>query len=286
MDLTPEVVFSLIQSGEEFPVDFDDAWRWTGYTQKKTALKKLRKHFDKGVDYIGDDSDESEDEVALPKGKASHGGHNRRVIFLSIECFKSFCMMAGTIKGKEVRRYFLNCERELKRLLEQERSRWQESTQKRLVEAMVSEEVVSRKPKFSDEFYELLYKKRGNGWENRDPKKNRPACVGTWTNWTVYDRLLGGTDPGGVKEALNEVNPRIDGRRKDRHHWHLKGLGEFHLSSQLLSSQLEVVKAVARLSPDGNWDKFMRNIQKACPNGEALQLNLLDMLEEIEPEAS
>ncbi|HEY9873597.1 MAG TPA: P63C domain-containing protein [Candidatus Obscuribacterales bacterium] len=281
MDLTPEVVFSLIQSGEEFPVDFDDAWRWTGYTQKKTALKKLRKHFDKGVDYIGDDSDESEDEVALPKGKASHGGHNRRVIFLSIECFKSFCMMAGTIKGKEVRRYFLNCERELKRLLEQERSRWQESTQKRLVEAMVSEEVVSRKPKFSDEFYELLYKKRGNGWENRDPKKNRPACVGTWTNWTVYDRLLGGTDPGGVKEALNEVNPRIDGRRKDRHHWHLKGLGEFHLSSQL-----EVVKAVARLSPDGNWDKFMRNIQKACPNGEALQLNLLDMLEEIEPEAS
>jgi hypothetical protein len=105
---------------------------------------------------------------------------------------------------------------------------------------MVSEEVVSRKRKFSDEFYELLYKKRGNGWENRDPKKNRPACVGTWTNWTVYDRLLGGTDPGGVKDALNEVNPRIDGRRKDRHHWHLKELGEFHLSSQL-----EVVKAVA-----------------------------------------
>jgi phage anti-repressor protein len=269
MDLTPEVVFSLIQSGEEFPVDFDDAWQWIQYSRKADAKEVLEANFDKGSDFYGE--------------FRKNGSRGRPVekIYLTIDCFKSFCMMAGTVKGKQVRRYFLDCESELKRLLEEERKRRQENTQRRLVSAMVSEEVVSRKAKFSDEFYELLYKKRGNGWENRDPKKNRPACVGTWTNWTVYDRLLGGTEPGGVKEALNEVNPRIDGRRKDRHHWHLKELGEFHLNSQL-----EVVKAVARLSPDGNWDKFMRNIQKACPNGEALQLNLLDMLEEMEPEAS
>jgi phage anti-repressor protein len=269
MDLTPEVVFSLIQSGEEFPVDFDDAWRWIEYTRKSDAKEVLEASFDKGSDFCGEFR------------KNGLRGRPIEKIYLSIDCFKSFCMMAGTAKGKQVRRYFLDCETRLKRLLEEERQRWQENTQKRLVSAMVSEKVVSRKPKFSDEFYELLYKKRGDGWEKRDPKKNRPACVGTWTNWTVYDRLLGGTEQGGVKEALNEVNPRIDGRRKDRHHWHLKELGEFHLSSQL-----EVVKAVARLSPDGNWDKFMRNIQKACPNGEALQLNLLDMLEEVEPEVS
>jgi hypothetical protein len=269
MDLTPEVVFSLIQSEEEFSVDFDDAWRWIGWGKKQDGKDVLLNNFDEEVDF-------------LRKGvKSPNGGRPSEWILLTVECFKSLAMMAGTAKGKQVRRYFLDCERELKRLIEEERKRRQGNTQRRLVSAMVSEEVVSRKPKFSDEFYELLYKKRGNGWENRDPKKNRPACVGTWTNWTVYDRLLGGTEPGGVKEALNEVNPRVDGRRKDRHHWHLKELGEFHLNSQL-----EVVKAVARLSPDGNWDKFMRNIQKACPNGEALQLNLLDMLEEMEPEAS
>ncbi|HEY9873603.1 MAG TPA: P63C domain-containing protein [Candidatus Obscuribacterales bacterium] len=272
MDLTPEVVFSLIQSGEEFPVDFDDAWRWIGYSTKGNAKAAFENAgLVEGIDF----------QVFMIFHKNSRGGRPTEKIKLTIDACKMFCMAAGTPKGREVRLYFLECERELKRLLQEESTRRQENTQKRLVSAMVSEEVVSRKPKFSDEFYELLYKKRGDGWEKRDPKKNRPACVGTWTNWTVYDRLLGGTDPGGVKEALNEVNPRIDGRRKDRHHWHLKGLGEFHLSSQL-----EVVKAVARLSPDGNWDKFMRNIQKACPNGEALQLNLLDMLEEIEPEAS
>lgn len=269
MDLTPEFVFSLIQSKEEFPVDFDDAWRWIGWNKKQDGKDVLLNNFDETVDF-------------LRKGvKSSSGGRPGEWIVLTVECFKSLAMMAGTARGKQVRRYFLDCERKLKRLLEKERQHWQENTKKRLVSAMVSEEVVSRKPKFSDEFYELLYKKRGNGWESRDPKKNRPACVGTWTNWTVYDRLLGGTEPGGVKDTLNQVNPKIDGRRKDRHHWHLKELGEFQLNSQL-----EVVKAVARLSSDGNWDKFMRNIQKACPNGEALQLNLLDMLEETDPEAT
>jgi hypothetical protein len=29
----------------------------------------------------------------------------------------------------------------------------------------------------------------------------------------------------------------------------------------------------------------MRNIQKACPNGEAVQLSLLDMLDEMEAQA-
>jgi phage anti-repressor protein len=271
MDLTPEVIFSLIQSEEEFPVDFDDAWRWIGYSTKGNAKVALENaQLVEGIDF----------QVFMENHKNSKGGRPVEKIKLTIDAFKMFCMAAGTSKGRQVRLYFLECERELKRYLEEERKRRQENTQRRLVSAMVSEEVVSRKPKFSEEFYELLYKKRGNGWENRDPKKNRPACVGTWTNWTVYDRLLGGTDPGGVKDALNEVNPRIDGRRKDRHHWHLKELGEFHLSSQL-----EVVKAVARLSPDGNWDKFMRNIQRACPNGEAVQLSLLDMLEDMEPEA-
>lgn len=198
-------------------------------------------------------------------------------ITMTVDCFKSWSMMAGTEKGKEVRRHFLKCEQLLKGLLEQQRQQSQQDTQKRLVSVMVSNKVVSRRPKFSDEFYELLYQKRGNGWEKRNPKKNRPSCVAGWTNKTVYDRLLGGTQPGGVKDTLNQVNPRIKGRRKNKHHYHLKELGEFHLNSQL-----EVVKAVARLSPDGDWDKFMRNIQKACPNGEAIQLNLLDILDEIE----
>ena len=36
-DLTPEIVFSLIQSDEKFPVDFEDAWQWIGYGRKDSA---------------------------------------------------------------------------------------------------------------------------------------------------------------------------------------------------------------------------------------------------------
>ena len=270
MDLTPEVVFSLIQSDEKFPIDFNDAWRWIGYSSKDTAKNVLSpkknpsKNFLEGVDF------------SRMFGKSS-GGRKPELITLTIDCFKSFCMMAGTPKGREIRLYFLNCEAELKRKLEEERNQQQANTKKRLVGSIVSKDIVSRYPKFDDEFYELLYKKRGNGWENRDPK-NRPVCVANWTNTVVYDRLYGGIGQDGVKAKLLEVNPmQENGRRKDLHHWHLKQLGEFHLSSHLAA-----VKAIARISPDGDWNRFLYNVKKGLPNGEALQLNLLEYMEFLE----
>jgi hypothetical protein len=143
---------------------------------------------------------------------------------------------------------------------------------------MVSEDVVFRKSKFSSEFYQMLYRKRGQGWESRDPKKYRPACVGTWTNQTVYDRMLGGTEPGGVKDALNKVNPRREnGTRKDRHHWHLKELGEYHLNTHLYA-----LMAIANTVPDGDWDRFMYKVAQAFPNDEFLQLTLWDLFEQME----
>ena len=81
------------------------------------------------------------------------GGSGMEDIRLNIDCFKSLGMMAGTQKGKEVRRYFLECERiakkateiipaqsqEIERLkLELELARAQESTartQERLMQA-------------------------------------------------------------------------------------------------------------------------------------------------------
>jgi phage anti-repressor protein len=264
MDLTPEVVFSLIQSDEKFPIDFDDAWQWIGYSRKDNAKTSLSSNFVEGLDFS----------LSFRK---SFVGRPTELITLTIECFKSFCMMAGTPRGREVRLYFLNCEAELRRKLEEERNQQQANTKQRLVGSIVSKDIVSRYPKFDDEFYELLYKKRGNGWENRDPK-NRPVCVANWTNTVVYNRLYGGIDQDGVKAKLLEVNPvQENGRRKDLHHWHLKHLGEFHLSSHLAA-----VKAIARLSPDGYWDRFLYNVKKGLPNGEALQLNLLEYMEFLE----
>ena len=278
MDLTPEIVFSLIQSDEKFPVDFEDAWQWIGYSRKNAAKLALTGSSDKNTPKTDTTKTPFIENIdfCITIGKSS-GGRKPELIYLTIECFKSFCMMAGTPRGREVRLYFLNCEAELKRKLEEERNQQQANTKKHLVGSIVSKDIVSRYPKFDDEFYELLYKKRGNGWENRDPK-NRPVCVANWTNTVVYDRLYGGIGQDGVKAKLLEVNPmQENGRRKDLHHWHLKQLGEFHLSSHLAA-----VKAIARISPDGDWNRFLYNVKKGLPNGEALQLNLLEYMEFLE----
>jgi P63C domain len=189
-----------------------------------------------------------------------------------------FCMMAGTQKGREIRIYFLNCEAELKRRIEEERNQSSQDRQRQLVAAMVSKDVVSRQSRFPDSFYEMLYRKRGNGWENRDPKKFRPSCVGTWTNNTVYDRMIGGTGQGGLKDTLNKVNPRREnGTRKNKHHYHLKEFGVYHLETHLYA-----LTAIANTVPDGNWDMFMHKVKQAFPNNEALQLTLWDIYDQME----
>jgi hypothetical protein len=146
---------------------------------------------------------------------------------------------------------------------------WKQHCKQRLIDGFVDQQSHRIKgTRFRDDFYALLYRKRGNGWEDRDPKK-RPGCVGTWTNRVVYERF-----PDGVHDRLNEVNPRVNGYRKDKHHEHLKQFGSDHLDAHLYA-----LKAIANFSGDGDWDAFIRHVERAFPTGEPLQLSLIDMLE-------
>lgn len=149
---------------------------------------------------------------------------------------------------------------------------WNQHCKQRIVDGFVSQDRPKLKAvRFYDDFYQMLYQKRGGDWANRSPK-DRPSCVGIWTNQVVYDRF-----PDGVKDRLNEVNPRIDGRRKGKHHEYLKHFGSDHLDAHLYA-----LKAIANLSPDGDWSMFKRHVERAFPTGEPLQLSLLDMLEDYE----
>ncbi len=42
MDFSEDAIFGIIQSNNPFPVDFEDAWRWIGYSRKSDAKKCLR----------------------------------------------------------------------------------------------------------------------------------------------------------------------------------------------------------------------------------------------------
>ena len=102
LSFSQELALTIYQSQEEFPVDLDDAWVWLGYYTKQKAEKKLKSNFEEGLDF-------------LPFWvKTSIGGRPSQLIMLSVDCFKSLGMMAGTEQGKVIRKYFLECERIVK----------------------------------------------------------------------------------------------------------------------------------------------------------------------------
>jgi phage anti-repressor protein len=103
-ELTPALVGEILHSDDPFPVLFCKAFKWLGYTRKDHAKTALTGNFVADLDYTV--------EVAPAVGR----GRPSEVIRLTVDCFKALGMMAGTEKGREVRRYFLECERQLKEL--------------------------------------------------------------------------------------------------------------------------------------------------------------------------
>jgi phage antirepressor YoqD-like protein len=91
-----ETAIAFLNSGEKFPIDFDDAWQWLGYSTKASAKRKLTSMID-GVDFST---------MMLE----SQNGRPSELIKLSVDAFKNLGMLAGTEKGRQVRRYFLECE--------------------------------------------------------------------------------------------------------------------------------------------------------------------------------
>jgi anti-repressor protein len=101
-----EANFRMIaESQDEYPVDFDNAWVWIGYSTKGNAKTALVKDFVEGVDFL-----------LMNNQKRSYGkgGHNAEKIYLTVDCFKQFCMMAGTARGKQVRLHYLEIEKKFK----------------------------------------------------------------------------------------------------------------------------------------------------------------------------
>jgi hypothetical protein len=80
--------------------------------------------FEAGIDFdlLRNDPEQIEVEAGIPK-KGRRKGEQIENIWLTTECFKSWGMMAATERGREVRKYFLACERELK-AIDSSRREW------------------------------------------------------------------------------------------------------------------------------------------------------------------
>jgi len=97
----------------KFVVDFDTVWKNVDFSRRDAAKRILEKHFTHHIDYkisayhLG--------EVAPPNcgatsGEKIHGGQNKEIILLTVDCFKNFCMLASTPKAKEIRSYYVKME--------------------------------------------------------------------------------------------------------------------------------------------------------------------------------
>lgn len=97
-----DLALNLLNAEDDYPVDFDLAWKWIGWSKKQDAKNVLLNNFELDIDF-------------LRKGvKSPSGGRPSELILLTIDCFKSLSMIAGTSMGKEIRKYFLECEKILK----------------------------------------------------------------------------------------------------------------------------------------------------------------------------
>lgn len=102
LTFSQDLALDLYSSKESHPIDFDDAWQWLGYARKDVALKALKSNFEEGVDF------------STQKRKTPSGGRPSDYTSLTVDCLKAFGMMAGTSQGKQIRKYFLECERLVK----------------------------------------------------------------------------------------------------------------------------------------------------------------------------
>lgn len=97
---------TLVESQDEFPVDFDNAWKWVGFSTKGNAKRKLENSpLQAGVDYLSD--------------RINNGdrGKPKEIIRLSTDAFKHFAMMANTERGHQVRQYMIEAEKALRSLV-------------------------------------------------------------------------------------------------------------------------------------------------------------------------
>lgn len=99
LSFSQDIALSLYNSADSHPIDFDDAWQWLGYSTKQKALQSLKSNFEEGEDFL------------TKRLKSSTGGRPSDLIVLTVDCFKSMGMMAGTSQGKAIRKYFLECEK-------------------------------------------------------------------------------------------------------------------------------------------------------------------------------
>ena len=104
----------------DFIVNFDEVYKWIGFTRKDNAKRLLESKniekknlFEINKDYIIKMKTPT---FPLERGKVN--GRPIEHILLSINCFKKFCLMAGTSKSTLIYDYYIKMEEIITKYIE------------------------------------------------------------------------------------------------------------------------------------------------------------------------
>lgn len=138
----------------------------------------------------------------------------------------------------------------------------------KILEEFVAKELRPWVKTFPEEYYEELYRLRDLEFPEDSVKK--PAYFGHLTNDIIYKRLA----PGVLKELKKKTPKGTTGRHKQQLHRRLTD----EVGHPKLVSHLDAVVSIMRIADDGDYDGFIRMLDKAKPRyDETLQLPLRDI---------
>jgi len=115
---------------KDFVIDFDNVWKWMGFTRKNDSKRVLEKHFTIDTDYqikntfmetfAKVENNKLATEVSVASFENKHGGQNKETILLTVNTFKKFCLKAGTKKANEIHEYYIKLEELLHETINEE----------------------------------------------------------------------------------------------------------------------------------------------------------------------
>jgi phage anti-repressor protein len=96
-------------SKEQFPINIEVLIEMKVYDRKDNCKTKLNKNFILDTDFkVQNLAPESS---GARNSKAMQAGKNKENIMLTVDCFKSMCMLANSETGKQVKNYYLDLEK-------------------------------------------------------------------------------------------------------------------------------------------------------------------------------
>ncbi len=99
-----EMVKNALISKEKYPVDFNDFWRWAGYSRKDSAKRTLKKFFKENKDFMI--FDEFSTQFSTRK---ANDGRPEKGIKLTLDCAINFALKANSMKSNLVYDFILIC---------------------------------------------------------------------------------------------------------------------------------------------------------------------------------